>query len=1090
MNCQRLRPRHWVPALLLVGIGAAAAPAQAQNAVITGRVTSDVGNPLYGANVYITELNISVGTNESGNYTLTVPAARVTGQTVQLRVRSVGYAPQSRAITVTAGNQTADFTLRTDVTRLSEVVVTGVSAGTERAKIPFSVAKVDAADLPAPAGNPLNQLQGRVPGANIVSSSGRPGAEPQVLLRAPTSINASGRGQQPLYVVDGVILTGGLPEINASDIESVEVVKGAAASSLYGARAGNGVIQITTKRGKGLDENALRFGVRAEYGRSDIENQFGLSENHIYLMNEDGTAFCAQRACTSTFSWADEVLRMNSNRAPTPLAPQFSPVNNGTSIWNTYQTGNWPGQTYNAIDQVVDPGATAQVDAQVTGRFAQTNFFASLGYMKNEGSFIGLDGYQRGSMRLNLDQAIGDDWTVNLSTYYARSKDDGAGQEGASFFDLTRMPRGVDLLMKDSIQGDYIIKPALNAENENPVYALVNQERLDETSRFLGGLNVQYRPVEFFDVRGEFSYDRADQRFSQFNDRGFRTARASGTLNRGQVFRSSTADQSWNGSLTASLRRSFGDEVNATLVGRYQYEQQDWLNANLTGRDLAVKGVNDADNARNPALVIGSGEESVRRLGYFLNGILDIKDRYYIDALVRRDGSSLFGPDNRWATFGRVGASWRVSQEEWFAIPQVDELKLRYSIGTAGNSPNYAAQYEVFQLDGGSFTPLSLGNVDLGPELVTEQEAGVDMQLFGRLAASVTYSNVVTKDQILPVPLHASSGFERQWQNAGTMEGNTWEVTLDIPWVRTQNVTFNTRFTYDRSRATITELNVPNFQYGVTNQGLEAVFYARPGERYGTMYGTKFATGCGDLPTGTDCGQFRTNSDGYFVWTGGADPASGASRDANGKVVTTPETWGTQGPLLEGRTSPVLWGMPVIAQDASGSTYQPLGNSLPDYRWAFNPTLTYKKLSATALVDATMGRSVYNQGRHWSYFENYSADQDQANKSDAELKPMGYYGSQGLYNVLQPNSHFIEDGSFVKLREVTLSYQLGEVPGVAADWTVSLIGRNLKTWTDYSGFDPEVGVTGGQASSGVINAFDAYRFPNLRTVTFAVQASF
>ncbi len=1090
MNCQFLRPRAWVPALVLVGLGAVASEAHAQNAVISGRVTSDVGQPLYGANVYITELNISVGTNQQGAYTLSVPAARVTGQTVQLRVRSVGYAPQARAMTITAGNQTADFTLRTDVTRLSEVIVTGVSEGTERAKIPFSVASVNAEDLPAPAGNPLSQLQGRVPGANIASTSGRPGAEPQVLLRAPTSINASGRGQQPLYVVDGVILTGGLPEINASDIQSVEVVKGAAAASLYGARAGNGVIQITTKRGRNLEDDALRFGVRAEYGRSDIENRFGLAENHIYLTNPEGTAFCAQRACTSTFSWADEVLRLNSNSAALPLAPQFSPVNNGTTVWNTFQDGMWPGQTYNAIDQVVNPGATAQVDAQVTGRFSQTNFFASLGYMKNEGSFLGLEGYQRGSMRLNLDQAIGDDWTVQVSTYYARSQDDGAGQEGGSFFDLTRMPRGVNLLMRDTVRGEYIIRPDLQGENENPVYALVYQDRMDEISRFLGGLNIQYRPVDFFDIRAEASYDRADQRYSQFNDKGFRTARTSGAVNNGQVFRSSSGDQSWNGSMTASLRHTFGSDLGATLVGRYQYEQQDLDNANFTGRDLAVKGVNDADNARSPQIFIGSSVTNVRRIGYFLNGILDYADRYYVDALVRRDGSSLFGPDNRWATFGRLGASWRVTQEDWFNIPNVDELKLRYSVGTAGNSPSYAAQYEVYQLSGGSFTPTTLGNRDLGPELVTEQEAGVDMQLFGRVATSLTYSNVVTKDQILDVPLPAPSGFQRQWRNAGTMEGNTWEFSVDVPWVRTEDLTFSTRFQYDRSRSTITELNVPAFQSGVTNQGLEGVFFIREGERYGTIYGTKFATGCGDLPSGTDCNQFRTNSDGYFVWTGGADVGSGASRDASGNIVVAENTWGTAGPTLDGRLTPVQWGVPVVAQNAEGDVYLPLGNTLPDYRWAFNPTLNYKKLSATALVDATVGRSVYNQGRHWSYFENYSADQDQASRSDSELKPIGYYGSQGLYNVLQPNSHFVEDGSFVKLREVTLSYALGQVPGVQGDWTLSLIGRNLKTWTDYTGFDPEVGITGGQSGSGVINAFDAFRFPNLRSVTFAIQASF
>jgi TonB-linked SusC/RagA family outer membrane protein len=1052
-------------------------------------VTSEFARPIDYANVYITELNIGARTNEAGEYTMTIPAARVSGQAAVLRVRAIGYKPEARPVTLTPGNQTVDFQLNTDVTRLGEVVVTGVAEGTERAKLPFSVSRVDASDLPAPSVNPLSAIQGRVPGANIVSASGRPGEAPEVLLRAPTSINASGRGQQPLYVVDGIILASGLPDINPSDIESVEVVKGAAASSLYGARAGNGVIQITTKRGSSLSDNSMRFGVRSEYGVSDIEHQFGLAENHIWLLDPTGQKFCAQRACTSSFNWMDEVIRLNSTQNALPLAPLFSPVQAGTTIWNTFQNQKWPGPTYNAIDQVVDPGNFAQTDVNMTARFGQTNLFASIGNLKQEGSFIGLNGYGRTSGRVNVDQSIGDAWNLQVSTYYSRSNDDGAGQEGGSFFDLTRMPRGVNLLARDTVRHELIIRPDLQAENENPAYALTYQDRKDQSSRFLGGLDLRYAPMEWLEFRGSASYDRSDNRFSQFNDKGYRTTRSS-SVNTGQVFKSSSFDQNMNGSVSGIVRGNLLADLRSSLQVRFSYEQQDDENASLTGRDLAVKGVPDADNARTPQIFVSSGEGSVRRMGVFVDGVLDYKDRYYVDALIRRDGSSLFGADNRWKTFGRVGASWRMSQESWFSVPGIDELKLRYAIGTAGNSPNPSAQYEVYQLDGGNITPLTLGNRDLGPEYLTEREAGLDLLLFERFAVSVSRSDVVTKDQILPVPLIAAAGFRTQWQNAGTMEGNTWEASLDIPWVRNRDFTFNTRFNYDRSRATITKLDVPPFQYGVGLQALEVAFYAREGERYGTIYGTKFAKGCGDLPTGTDCTMFRTNSDGYFVWTGGADPGSGATRNPDGSIALVAGTWGTSGPVLAGRTSAVLWGNPVVAQNASGDQYLPLGNTLPDYRWSFNPTTTFKRLSASALVDASIGRVVYNQGRHWSYFENYSKDQDQQGKPNSEIKPIGYYGSQGLYNVLQPNSHFVEDGSFTKLREVTLSYHVGNFGLNYGDWTASVVGRNLKTWTDYKGFDPEVGITGGEASSGVISAFDSFRFPNLRTFTFALQASF
>jgi hypothetical protein len=194
-------------ALLLSLTTAVTASAQA-GAVITGTVKSDAGTPLFGANVTIEALNISVGTGEDGRYTINIPGARIRGQQVVLRARQIGYVPMVKTITLNAGAQTHDFELKQDVNRLSQVVVTGVTGATEVKKLPFTVAQVTAEDMPVPGANPLSQLQGKVPGANIVSASGRPGTAPAIILRGPQSINASGRGQDPLIIVDGVISNG------------------------------------------------------------------------------------------------------------------------------------------------------------------------------------------------------------------------------------------------------------------------------------------------------------------------------------------------------------------------------------------------------------------------------------------------------------------------------------------------------------------------------------------------------------------------------------------------------------------------------------------------------------------------------------------------------------------------------------------------------------------------------------------------------------------------------------------------------------------------------------------------------------------
>jgi len=230
---------------LLLSLTSVNAQAQA-GATITGTVKSDAGQPLFGANVTIEALTVSVGSSEDGKYTITIPGARVRGQQVVLRARAIGYVPVVKTITLSAGSQTHDFELKADVNRLSQVVVTGVTGATEVKKLPFTVAQVTAEDMPVPGANPLSQLQGKVPGANIVSASGRPGSAPAIILRGPQSINASGRGQDPLIIIDGVISQGGLQDVNPQDIENVEVVKGAAASSLSGRRLRKATVCAST----------------------------------------------------------------------------------------------------------------------------------------------------------------------------------------------------------------------------------------------------------------------------------------------------------------------------------------------------------------------------------------------------------------------------------------------------------------------------------------------------------------------------------------------------------------------------------------------------------------------------------------------------------------------------------------------------------------------------------------------------------------------------------------------------------------------------------------------------------------------------
>ncbi len=1111
-------------ALALVSAGSAAA----QGAVVTGRVVGATGEQIEGAQVYIQEVGAQSISNDAGTYNLVIPSERVRGQSVTLRVRRIGYTPDEREITLTPGSQTVDFTLQRDINRLSEIVVTGVTAGTERTRVPFSVATVNVADTPVPATNPLSQLQGKVAGVNIVSGNGRPGTSPSIILRGPASINATGRGQDPLYIVDGVIISGPLPDINALDIETVEVVKGAAASSLYGARAGNGVVQITTKSGRAQAEG-VRFTFRSEYGISDIERDFGLARNTALLTDATGTMFCqsvtGEQTCSRAFDYRLESARINNNPELFALSPAGFPVDPGASTtqWalrSLFQATPWPGPTYNAVEQVVDPQPFTMNNLDMMGRIGPTNVFASVSMTEQGGAIRFLDGYTRTSARLNVDQSVGDKWNISLRSYFAQSEEDGAVQDnssgggtGSAFFRLTRVPAIVNLMARDTL-GRLYIRPNLQssgAQNENPLYNLSALDRADERTRFIGGATISYAPLDWLDLEGNLSYDGSRIQFSEFRDKDWRATTSQFLAGqRSYLFKGNNSYDSYNGSLNATLSHVLMDgDLNTRTSFRYLFERQDLGQRTGFGQDLAVQGVPTLGNTTS-GRVITSIDQSIRQVGIFGGVNLEYLERYIVDALVRRDGSSLFGENERWATFGRASLAWRLSQEPWWFAPQLNEFKLRASYGTAGGRPSFAAQYETFVVTtGGVVQTAQFGNQNLKPEEVAEIEVGADVEVLNRYGLTVNYAQSESRGQILPVPVASATGFTSQWQNAGTLQSKTWELSLNVPIIERPDMSWSTRFIWDRNRTVITELGVPPFNFGTSLQATETMFRAAEGERFGTIYGRVFLTDCAQLPTEFQgqcgaSGAFQRNDDGYLVWVGeGNDWREGVTKNLWSATLPSADApWGTG----------LFWGMPIMLRDETGSgQVVPIGNALPDFRFAISQNFNWRRLTVYGLLDASIGQEVWNQGKHWAHLDFLSADIDQGGKSIENAKPIGYYwrggppdhpaGLGGFYNALAPNSHFVEDASFMKLREATISYRIGSIGGMG-DWDVSVVGRNLLTFTDYTGFDPEVGVpsgdtfstqlfpVNGQAGSGALNAVDAFTFPNLRSFTFGVSTRF
>src|SRR5689334_77044 len=628
-------------ALMLVALFAGTA--KAQNAVFTGKVNTQFGQPLEGANVFITELGVSVATNAQGAYSIIIPAARVNGQAVQLRARSFGWVPQARPVAITAGAQTIDFTLRQDVNRLEEVVVTGVTAGTEQKNLPFTVNHVDEREMPVPAANPLSQIAGKVPGANIVSTSGRPGSAPTVLLRGPKSINGQNRGQQPLYIVDGVILQGG------------------------------------------------------------VNNSF--KPIALYAVGFQNDAGIAQQ-----------------------------PLGKDIDEQREFQIGTWP-VVYDPVGQVVTPGQHVNNSIDATGRVGGTSFFASGNNYWEQGAIRYLNGVKRSSLRVNIDQNVGEALTFGVRSYYARSSADGANAEnGNGFFRLTRTPVGVNILERDNQGNLFIRSNPLNQgiQNDNPLYWFQNSREMDKSDHFIGAATGRYTALSWLEFNGDFSYDHTN--FTEFlqRDKGFRaTSSASSTNPLGFQYQEGDANQSINSSLSGLAHRTFGS-LDLRYTARYLYEQQDFNVLDFTGNTLAVGGLATGDNA-SVLQAISSSAQSIRSIGLMSGIDATFRDRYIFSTLFRRDGSSLFGSANRWANYGRAALAWRISDEPWWMLPALNDLKLRASVGTAGGRPAFSSQYETYTIGtGGTLSKTTLGNKNLRPETTLETEFGMDAELLHR----------------------------------------------------------------------------------------------------------------------------------------------------------------------------------------------------------------------------------------------------------------------------------------------------------------------------------------------------------------------
>ena len=929
-----LRRTLMVPAALLAA-ALSTTPAAAQSAIITGKVSAEGGQPLGGASVGIPELGVGSISATDGSYTFTVDVSRAGGRTVNVVARFIGYKPKRLPITLATGRVQHDFVLDRDVLNLEEVVVTGTSAATAIKNTPFAVNVVDNTSIKeTPATSPIASLSGKIPGASVITTSGQPGSAPSIRLRSATSL--TGR-QDPLIIIDGTISRLGLADVNSEDIERVEVIKGAAASSLYGSDAANGVIQIFTKRGSNLAEGQTSFSLRNEYGQDVLPKVIEGNMHHNYKV-------------TTVNGKVDFLRNSNGDRQPDDdlIADNPYPV------------------VYDQLRQVFRPGTFYTNYVSAGQRRGNTNFNASFQNTRESGVLAMLHGFSRQNFRLNVDHALTENIDLNMGSFYGRSHAD-QGQDYGLFFGLRFLEPNVkidSIITEGPLKGAYnpaIKQPPLSGNVVNPLYVLQQRNITNDRDRFTGTFKATYRPMTWLTFDGNVGYDQAGQAYKAFTPLGY--TNSSGNTGKGSLFEQSNADHSYNIGVTGTSVRTFGSVRNVTKAA-FLYEDQTNSLVSVNAPELTVPNVTEftaaSINPDNP-VTPGSRTETIRARNVFLVSTFEIKDRYILDGLVRRDESSLFGADARSATYQRLSAAWRVSQD--VRIPGVDELKLRVSHGTAGLRPQFSAQYEVFAIQGGAPEKIILGNKELKPAFSTENEYGVNMSFGTNYTFEYTYSQKTTTDEIIKVPLSAATGYQNQWQNAGTLEGHSHEAALGVILASKADYFWRVNLTADRTRQRITDLKVGAFLIGPSEGTTNTqIFRIGKDQPFGVIYGGKWIRSAAQLDETIKAGKltgapsdYTLNEEGYYVRTS----------QYHTKAEVPLKAWTCQD-----------------ADCKTSAAVVQIGDVNPDFNMGLNTNAQWKAFNLNATLTWVKGGNIYNYTRQWPFNELRDDVIDQSGKPD------------------------------------------------------------------------------------------------------------
>ncbi len=673
---------------------------------VTGTVTSaEDGQPVPGASVVVKGFS-TAGTiaDFDGKYSLSVPQ----GGTV-LVFSFMGM--QAKEMTISGSVMNA--VLEASDVEIDDIVVTGVAGATPRTKLTVTVGTVSADELQkVPASSAAGALQGKLAGVTVTSAAGNPGSAPAIRLRGSTSIYGS---QAPLVIVDGVMIEGTLADINVDDIQSIDVVKGASASALYGSRAGNGVVVVTTKTGKSLNKGETLITVRNEYGSSQLANVMDVSTHHQYEMQDDWASETRYSKYLGVTTYGDDATHTNTDSIGYLMA-------GAQVISDDHYMDNEFGAVHDHLAEFYQNGSYYTNYISVANNSERTSFMASFENSQQSGIVMHVNGYSRNSFRLNVTHNFSDKFFFTANNSIIKTLTDDSYMD---FFSLMQLMPDMDLNWKNPLGQDYRVNVDPFGTTTNPLYDVANST--DESRRFrvLGNYALTYAPTDWLRLEGKYSFEKQNNKRYGMDPKDYLDVFTLTTGGYGGYLYNNNIDQYaqvLQG--TAMINKQFGDFL-AKAKFSYLYEDNHYEYFRATGYDFSVDGIHTYDNTDQTRLSSYSSTYDIRAINAF--GIVDVdyKSKYLGSFLYRYDGASQFGENERWAPYFRASGAYRISED--FTIPGVQEMKIRAAYGTSGNRPPYYAQYETWSLSGGNVQKSTLGNKNLKPSTIKELEVGLNV---------------------------------------------------------------------------------------------------------------------------------------------------------------------------------------------------------------------------------------------------------------------------------------------------------------------------------------------------------------------------